>query len=137
MLPLEFAPRWRTASVVLLLAVLAAAVLPAVWFWSDRVRLANWFGDLDKWAHGVTFLVLALWFAGQYTRRAYWRIALGLITFGVLIELLQRMVSYRTAEWLDVGADAAGIAAGLSLALLGLGGWSLRVEAWLLARQSR
>lgn len=132
MLPLRFADRWRTAGILLLLAVLTAAVLP--WFWSDRGQLVSWIAHIDKWAHGITFALLAVWFAGQYRRTAYWRIALGLLAFGVLIEACQRFVRYRTAEWFDVGADAIGIAAGLAIALAGAGGWSLRVEAWLAAR---
>ena len=56
---------------------------------------------------------------------------MGLIAFGALIELIQGMVSYRTAEWMDMYADGVGITLGLIIALLGAGGWSLRVEQWL------
>lgn len=129
MLPLRYAPRWRTASGVLLVLVLAAAVMPAVWFWPDRVKIVSWVGEFDKWAHAIVFTTLAIWFAGQYRPRSYWRIALGLLIFGILIELCQRMVSYRSAEWLDVAADVAGIIVGLLIAVSGLGGWSQRFEA--------
>ena len=61
-------------------------------------------------------------------------VALGLLAFGALIELCQRAVGYRSAEWLDLAADAAGILAGLGIALVGAGGWCQRVEAWLGAR---
>jgi hypothetical protein len=37
-------------------------------------------------------------------------------------------VTYRSAEWLDVAANAAGIAVGMAVAMAGLGGWSLWVE---------
>ena len=136
MLPLRYAPRWRIASLVFLLGVLVAALSPAVWFWPDRVKLVSWMAGIDKWAHVITFVVLALWFAGQYRPRSYWRIALGLLAFGVLIELCQRMVSYRTADWFDVAADAIGIIVGLAIAIVGIGGWSLRFESWLLQRQA-
>lgn len=136
MLPLHYAPRWRTASIILLLAVLLAALSPAVWLWPDRIRLASWMASFDKWAHVLTFVALTVWFAGQYRPRSYWRIALGLIAFGILIELCQRMVGYRTADWIDVAADAAGILAGLAIAIVGIGGWSLRLESWLLRRQT-
>ena len=106
MLPLEFSRRWRIASAILLLAVLAAAIMPAVWFWPDRGRLDDLIGGLDKWAHAGTFAALAIWFSGQYRVRSYWRIAIGLLAFGLLIEACQRMVTYRTAEWHDVVADA-------------------------------
>lgn len=131
MLPLAFPQRWRIASVVLLLLVLAAAIMPAVWFWPDRVKLVGWLDSYDKWAHAATFAFLAIWFSGQYRPRSYWRIAVGLIAFGLLVEACQRLVAYRTAEWFDVAADAAGIIAGLLIAAAGVGGWCLRFEAWL------
>ena len=136
MLELRYARSWRAASLTLLVLVLAATLMPAVWFWSDRVELARWFGGIDKWAHFFAFLFLAVWFGGLYTRRNYWRVAVGLLAFGVFIELCQRGVGYRSAEWLDVAADAVGIAAGLAASWLGLGGWSLRFEAWWFRRQN-
>ncbi len=129
MLPLRYAPWWRTASILLLILVLAAAVMPAVWLWPDRDTFFSWFDAIDKSVHAIVFAFLALWFAGQYRSRSYWRIALGLLMFGLLIELCQRMLTYRSAEWFDVAADVAGIIAGLLLAAAGLGGWCQRVEA--------
>jgi VanZ family protein len=129
MLPLRHAPRWRIASSLLLICVLVAALMPAVWFWDDRREVLSWLGRIDKTMHVVVFAGLTLWFAGQYRQRSYWRIAAGLLAYGVLIELCQRMVGYRSAEWLDVTADAVGIIIGLLLASAGLGGWSQRFEA--------
>ena len=91
----------------------------------------------DKWLHAATFLVLAVWFSGQYARHAYWRIALALLAFGIVIELCQRMVTYRTGDLLDLAANAAGIALGLLVAVAGAGGWSMRVENWWLRRGQR
>jgi VanZ family protein len=129
MLELRYAPRWRAASVVLLLLVLGAAVMPAIWLWPDRRELASWFGQIDKVTHVLAFAFLAVWFAGQYRPRSYWRIALGLLAFGVFIEVCQRLVGYRSAEWLDVAADILGIIVGLLIAAAGLGGWCQRFEA--------
>ncbi len=131
MLELHYARFWRAASVVLLIVSLAAALMPAIWFWSDRVKVASWLGSIDKWYHFMAFFLLAIWFGGLFRRRQYWRVALGLLAFGVLIEVCQRGVGYRSAEWLDVAADAAGIVAGLAVAWGGLGGWALGVERWL------
>ena len=136
MLPLRYALRWQVASAILLLFVLASALMPAIWFWPDRVRMEDWLTNLDKWAHVLAFAFLAVWFAGQYRRTAYWRIAAGLLAFGVLIEICQRAVGYRSAELMDVGADVAGIAIGLVLGLAGAGGWSLRFEQRYLARRA-
>jgi VanZ family protein len=134
MLPLRYALRWQAASAALLLVVLVSAMMPAIWLWPDRVRIEDWLAHLDKWAHLLTFAFLAVWFAGQYRRNAYWRIAAGLVGFGILIELCQRMVGYRSAEWLDLGADVADIVLGLVPGLAGAGGWSQRMENWYLAR---
>lgn len=131
MLPLRYALQWRIASIVLILAVAAVTLTPAVWFWPDKAEIANWIGGFDKWAHLLTFLVIAVWFAGQYRPRFYWRIALGLVVFGALIEVCQHWVGYRSADLLDLTADVIGIIIGLGIALAGIGGWSLWVESWI------
>jgi len=136
MLPLRYSRHWRVASLILLLVVLAGTLMPAVWFWPDRGQFLAWFVDVDKWLHGVTFVVLAIWFAGQYRPRSYWRIGTGLIFFGVLIEACQRLVTYRSAELFDIVADSIGIAIGLIIAMAGLGGWSLRIENWYISRDA-
>ena len=91
MLPLRYARQWRGASIALLVLVLVATLMPVVWLWPDRTQLATWFRNLDKWAHLATFALLAVWFAGQYRPRSYWRIAVGLFAFGALIEVCQRI----------------------------------------------
>jgi hypothetical protein len=45
------------------------------------------------------------------------------------------MLTYRSAETMDLVADAVGVAAGLVIAWVGAGGWSLRFENWLQLRQ--
>jgi len=134
MLPLRHAGLWQIASVVLLFMVLLFALLPAVWFWNDKVKVLSWFQNSDKWLHATTFLILATWFAGQYRRPAYWGIAAALMVFGGLIEVCQLMVSNRSASWADIGANTVGIITGLAVATAGLGGWSLRIEDWYTAR---
>lgn len=136
MLALRYTGRWRAAGLMLLILVLAATLMPAVWFSTDRQDFISWITNIDKWLHGVTFLFLAIWFSGQYERRAYWRIAVGLLLFGILIELCQRMVAYRTAEWYDLAADIGGIVIGLAVAAFGMGGWSLRAEGWIARRNA-
>ncbi len=133
MLPLEYPGRWGIAGLLLISTVLVAATLPSIWFLSDYLRIHAWFG-LDKWAHALTFAFLAAWFSGQYRRASYWRIAVGLAAFGILIELVQSTITYRSAEWHDVTADVVGIVFGLLIAFAGLGGWSQRFESWLGAR---
>ena len=129
MLPLRYARRWRIGGVFLLASVLAFALVPADWFWPDS--LDSLFPVSDKWVHGITFMALALWFSGQYARHSYWRLITGLVAFGLLIEVTQRMVSYRTADWMDLLADLVGVGFGMAIALVGTGGWCLRFEEWL------
>lgn len=129
MLPLRHRRRWQTASLSLLFVVLIGALVPAVWFWDDKVQGLAWMQGIDKWVHAATFFVLTIWFAGQYRRRSYWRIALGLMAFGLVIEFCQRMIAYRTADWFDVGANTVGIVAGLLVAFAGAGGWCQYFEA--------
>ena len=136
MLPLRHARFWRVADLALLLLVFISALMPAVWFWNDKVKILSWFQNSDKWLHGMTFFVLAVWFAGQYRRPSYWRIAAGLMLFGFMIEICQFMVGYRSADWLDIGANTAGILVGLAVAIAGIGGWCLRVEDWYSARNT-
>ncbi len=132
MLPLRYEKRWRIGGAFLLLGVLAGTIMPTIW-WPHfpRIQLLS----MDKWLHLLTVLVLSLWFAGQYARNAYWRLGVGLIAFGILIEAGQALSSYRSAEWMDLVADVCGIAIGFVIAIAGLGGWSLRFEQWL-ARDS-
>lgn len=134
-LELRYARFWHASSVVLLVLVLAVTLVPAAWFWSDKAMLAGWAAHLDKWAHFLIFLGLSVWFSGLYRRSSYWHVGFGLLAFGVLIEMCQRAVGYRSAEWLDVAADAVGIVAGLSLAVLGLGRWCQNFEAWWARRR--
>jgi len=116
--------------------VLVATLMPAFWFLDDKAAVLSWFEKNDKWLHGFTFLALSMWFTGIYSRRAYWRIGIGLVVFGLIIEACQRMVSYRTADWIDVGANIAGIILGLVIGAAGIGGWCLRAEERLTKHQS-
>ncbi|HEX2138390.1 MAG TPA: VanZ family protein [Woeseiaceae bacterium] len=129
MLPLRYARRWQAAGMAVLVLVLGFALAPSVHM-QDMAIMRS-----DKWLHGVTFAFLTVWFSGQYGRRSYWRVALGMLAFGAFIELCQRIVAYRSAESLDLLADAIGIAVGLTIAAAGIGGWSLRLEDWLAARR--
>ena len=134
MLPLRRAQAWRRANSALLILVLATTLVPTDWFWSAEQLTLDWMDNADKWLHVFAFVFLAVWFAGQHEARAYWRIGIGLIGFGLLIEGCQWLVGYRTAEWLDIVADTIGIVTGLALALAGLGGWASDFEAWLVGR---
>lgn len=127
MLPLSYPNRWRIAGIALLVIVLAGTLAPE--FGALKGRGSDLLND--KWAHGITFTLLAVWYAGQYDRHYYWRLVTGLLLFGAFIEFCQSLLTYRTAETADFAADALGVFVGVLIALSGLGGWSLRFERWV------
>jgi VanZ family protein len=132
MLPLFYRRSWQVASFFLLFSVLALALVPAIWLWPQS---ADGFWKLpDKLLHALTFMLLAVWFSGQFQRSSYWRIATGLLVFGALIEACQSMLPYRSAETGDMIADVIGIVCGVIIGLMGVGGWSMRVEGWMRSR---
>ena len=133
MLALRYRRYWIAANLLLIAAVTLLTIVPAI---LAPMPLAD-VPDIDKWLHAVTFAILALWFTGQYARPSYWRIAVGLIVYGAAIEFGQSLIPYRTAEWGDLAADAAGVVAGVMIALVATGGWSERAEAWYVDRFGR
>ena len=129
MLSLRYSRHWMLASYLLLLLVFAAALLPDNLFWQSGPSTDV--PHFDKLAHGVTFMVLTVWFCGQYARGSYWRPVPGMVAFGLAIEFAQSLVSYRTADGMDLLADLGGVAGGMIIVLLGAGGWCLMVEEYL------
>jgi VanZ family protein len=73
-------------------------------------------GVNDKLSHLVTYFFLAGWFSLLAANRVTlgWTV-IGLIAYGILLELLQGMTAYRYAEWGDVLANASGAMAGILL----------------------
>jgi VanZ family protein len=79
----------------------------------------------DKWVHVLTFAALGAWSAQLYppSTALAWRGA-GLLAFAASTELMQVIIPFRSGDWGDLMADAAGLAMGLSLAF-GRGGRAL------------
>ncbi|KAA6232099.1 hypothetical protein FP507_02540 [Chlorobium phaeovibrioides] len=77
-----------------------------------EVPLAD--GLNDKWAHLLAFAVLAIGFSVWWQIKT-WLMVLGLIFYGVAIEVAQLYVPYHHATVLDLLADGAGIAVGVIL----------------------
>jgi VanZ family protein len=73
-------------------------------------------GVNDKFSHLLTYFILGGWFGLLAANRAIlgWTI-IGLIAYGMLLELLQGMTAHRYAEWGDVLANASGTFAGVML----------------------
>ena len=70
-------------------------------------------GVNDKVSHLTTYLILGGWFSLLASDRAalIWTI-LGLLFYGMLLEVLQGTTGHRFAEWGDVFANGCGILAG-------------------------
>ena len=123
MLALRYARYWKAIGGLLVVITLVSAMLPV----TDGP--AHWFLKNDKVLHAAVFFLLTLWFCGQFERREYWLVGVDLLAFGAMIEIFQMLTSYRKGEFLDFFADAAGIGAGIVVVMvLGLGGWSLKLE---------
>jgi VanZ family protein len=99
-----FSVALRAAFFVTLVAVFVLALLPP-----DAAETLS-FG-WDKANHLLAFGVLAALGIAGFPGRGR-AVLLGLLAYGVLIEWAQAMTPARTAQWLDVIADAVGIAIG-------------------------
>lgn len=100
LLNLQSSPLAKTVFWVACATILVIALSPV-----ELVRIFNWW---DKAQHGLAFFALACvgFFAYPKPR---WRMAFGLLSFGIVIELLQYITGWRFAELSDVLADVAGI----------------------------
>jgi hypothetical protein len=138
MLPLRHSALWRIAGWGLLAIVFALTLVPPTWLWPQDLGVSGWLPASDKWAHGVTFAALAAWFCGQYAaKRDLLRIGIALVVFGAFIEFCQGLIGYRSMEWLDFVADAAGVVVGIMVAGRWFAGWSADVESWWYRRPQR
>lgn len=113
---------WGTLLLLLLAVVSLLAWTPA----ERQVSLSDWDKANHLAAFGALACVAMLW---RGHRPGAWRaVALALLAYGGLIELVQMGIPSRSADWADVLADALGIAMGL-----GLGRSLLLLPAWATA----
>ncbi len=87
-----------------LVAVLVLSLLPND---SAAALSTGW----DKGNHALAFAVLAFLALHGWSGRVLWLFA-GHVGFGVLIEVLQGLVTYRSFDSLDILANIAGLALG-------------------------
>ena len=67
----------------------------------------------DKLEHFLTYFLLAAWYAQLVAhRRALAWHAVGLALLGAAIEIAQGLTTWRQPDWLDLGANLLGVAAG-------------------------
>lgn len=94
---------WRLPFWLCLAAVLTLALLPP----TTPMPTTGW----DKSNHLLAFSTLFV--VGRLAYATYpWALTAGLLAYGGLIEWLQSLTPYRSADWTDLLADALGMAAG-------------------------
>jgi VanZ family protein len=124
---LRFIYFWLAGGIFLMALVLNSTLMPG----AGRSMWLN-----DKWAHFLAFFILMTWFSGVFRARVVPWVALGLLGFGILIEIIQSRLPHRSAELADVLFDAGGILLAWGLATAGVGRWTMLLESWLPARGS-
>ena len=107
--------QWQVAFVLCVFCVLVLALVPA----PPRLFTTGW----DKSNHLLAFSVMA-WLGARAFPQRMVLVLLGLLAYGALIEILQSFTPTRSAEWLDLLADALGILVGWLI----VSGW-----AWIAA----
>ena len=92
----------RLASIAVLIAIWVLSLLPG----NDLPRLPG----IDKWFHGLAYFACMFCWGQWFTRPvSRLKIAIAFIVMGALIECLQGLTSYRSFDWLDMVANAAGV----------------------------
>jgi len=98
--------------------ILGGILLVAVWWLSLRPSPPSI--DLpygDKLGHLTIYTIQMIWAAWLWPRQR-WLPALSLCVMGAILEVLQGMSGYRTFEYADMAANAAGVLLGWTLALM-------------------
>jgi VanZ family protein len=91
----------------------------------------------DKLHHALGHALLAAWAAMLFIdRRTLLRAIAGLLLFGVAIEGLQALLPWRSAELLDIAANALGVALGAAIAATPLARTLLHVERLARSREA-
>ena len=121
---LGLAKVWFALAYVLLLALAVLSLIPA-----------HDVGDSDKIAHFIAYGLLSAWFSLIVAqRRSLWIILFGLIGYGLLLEWLQSLTSYRSGDIADAIANSLGVITGLVFYFSPLRGVLRKVDRWLLTR---
>jgi len=95
---------WRVCFAALLMATTGLGLLP--------VEGEVWFPGQDKVMHAATYTALYIvgWFS--FPRQGFRLLFIGLLGFGIVIEVLQYFTAYRSLEFYDVVANSLGLTLG-------------------------
>ena len=91
--------------IIFALALASVAVLALLPIELLTSPMFNWW---DKAQHALAFAVLSMLGFAAFPERLG-RVALGMVLYGVAIELAQLAVGWRFGEWQDVLADITGV----------------------------
>ena len=92
-------------------------------------------GGGDKVAHFLAYGALSAWFSLIVEQRiTLWRILIGLISYGLLLELLQGLTSYRSGDLADAVANSLGVITGLAFYFSPLRRILRKIDSWLLTQ---
>ena len=86
----------------------------------------------DKLLHGLTYIVLTVWFCQLYQQHQFKIVAASLFILGVFVEIAQWGTGYRFFELADIVANSSGIVIGWLLALKLLSKLFLSIEKLLI-----
>jgi VanZ family protein len=125
MLAVRYPWVWLSLGWLLVLSVIVGSLVPG-----EMLRAITL---SDKIMHAGSYFVLMVWFAGLYHRSKHPILAAVLIGLGIALDMLQGATRTRTFDLQDIGADAAGVLAGLLLSIWFFEGWCLRLERYLVA----
>lgn len=128
MLQLRYPRLWMLPGWILVVGVIVGSVIP-----DAPLRALNVTDDI---MHASSYGVLMMWFAGLYARNRQAWIALGVLTLGLAMEIIQSRISYRTFDLFDLRANALGVLVGLAFSFWFLAGWCQRLENWLMSRHA-
>ena len=126
MRPFRWPGLWVSIWLAMISAVAVGSLMPAP-------DLPPLFPQADKLEHLLGYAVLAAWGALLFVRaRSLARVAIGLIAYGIAIEIAQALFTTgRQAEVLDAVADAVGVAIGLAIVRGRLAELLVRIEVRL------
>lgn len=124
---LRFAWLWRVTAWLLLAAVVIMSLIPG----PPSPPVLTW----DKSQHALAWGLLAWWFLQAWEGRRPFGWCLFLLAVAATVELLQGTTGYRTSDWLDMLANAVGVAIGFSLWYTPLGGALHWIEGRVVGRR--
>ncbi len=86
-------------------------------------------GGNDKLGHILMYACLSSWFSLLVIRyRSLWWVLIGLIAYGLLMEFLQGLTDYRSAEIADAIANSIGAGIGLAFRFTRLRDWLIGID---------